>query len=350
MPSAVTMDDIARRVGVHRATVSNVLNHRLKSERPDAARRAAEIRRVAFQMGYRPSTAARATRTGRSGFIGMIRSPRLMCSVHSPSFDSGLDETLNSRGLCLLRDMIHDEADDAPRIVRENVVDGLIINYAFGTPAPIRELLERCDLPTVWINRKRDSNCVRPNDEGAAYEATSQLLALGHRRICFLNDFATHVKPGVEEHYSYADRCAGYERAMAEAGLSPNVEALSDSSLPDDPLLRTDWRYRSVTSWLKKEHLPTAVLCCDGAGRTLRMTALALGINVPRDLSIMTFDNDAAADTDIAVDRLLLRYQAMGHATVEMLCALIDQRSLSSEPIVVPFEFHRVGTVTRLRR
>ncbi len=345
-----TMQDIADLVGVNRATVSNVLNGRLASTRRDAAARAREIRRVAEEIGYRPSQAARATRTGRTGFVGMICSARLSHSVHSASFNSGVDEALHQRGMCLLRDLIGDplNPDDdgaaAPRIVREDAVDGLLVNYAFGTPPLVRDLIDRCQIPALWINRKRDANCVRPNDEGAAREATRHVLSFGHRRVAFLTVRPAPAHLAEDRHYSVADRQAGYAHEMIEAGLTPRVLSLP----PHHPgEYEPGYIHRACLALLQDPDRPTAIVCGGDYGRPLVAAAWKLGLRVPEDLSVITFDNHAQADHNLAVDRVLVPYFPMGVAAVTELLALIDDPAEPRRPVVLPFEFHRTGSVSR---
>lgn len=339
--NAPTMEDIARRAGVHRATVSNVLNGRLKSQRSDAARRAEQIRQIAQEMGYRPSQAARATRTGRTGFIGMIRSQSLHMSVHNPEFDSGIDEALYQRGFCLVRDIIGDDATSVPRIVEENVVDGLLINYAFGTPPPVRDLLDRCKIPAVWINRERDSNCVRPADEGAAFEATEELLRFGHHDIALL--MVRNQTPPYEIHYSEKAREDGFSRAMQRAGLKPRIDHLIAPPASTETRKR-GWLLKACVAYLQRADRPSAVLC-NFNGRTMLHAAEVARLSVPKDLSVIAFDTEAAADERTAVDRLLVPHVPMGRAAVEEACALIDNPTRSRPPVIIPFEYHRTGTV-----
>jgi LacI family transcriptional regulator len=340
-----TMVDIARRVGVHRVTVSNVLNGKLKSTRSDAAVRAAEIRRVARDMGYRPSAAARTVATGRTGLIGMLRSPEMRYSVHVPQFDIGVDRALHARGLCLVRDLMT-PGGPVPRIVREDTVDGLIVNYAFGTPEPVRELLDRCAIPAVWVNRKRDSNCVRPKDEGAARDATRVLLNLGHTDITFVSIDSEGSSAEQEPHYSGLDRFDGYRQAMQAAGLKPRHASLRQPQLGTPGFV--GGMLDAYRGFLQRPGRPTAVLCNVG-GRVMRLAACQLGVRVPDELSILTFDSDVAADARVGVDRLLVRYEAMGRATVQELEQLIDEPSARRAPVLLPFEFHRAGTVARPR-
>lgn len=341
------MQDIADRVGVHRVTVSNVLNGKVKGLRADALRRAAEIRRVAAELGFRPSAAARATRTGRTGFIGVVSGATFANSVHLPEFELGMQESAHARGLCLVKDQLDENPDGTvtclPRVLREDVVDGVLINYAFGTPPTVRQILERCRIPAIWINRKRDRNCVHPADEGAAYEATRHLLRHGHTKVAYLGGRQSHAQQ--EPHYSSADRQAGYAKAMIDAGLQPRVIVEPPRAGPLE--VGTGELCRFFTAVLSSFDRPTAVLCGSGGGRTMLTVAARLGLRVPEDLSVITFDNHAGIDDEITVDRVLVPNRSMGRAAVEELCKLIDNPETPRPPIVLPFEFHITGTVAR---
>lgn len=344
------MQDIANRVGVHRVTVSNVLNGKLKGLRSDALKRAEEIRRVAAELGFRPSAAARATRTGRTGLIGVVSSGTFAHSVHLPEFELGLQQAAHARGLCLVKDQLDENPDGTvtqlPRVLREDVVDGVLINYAFGTPPAVRRILERCRIPAIWINRKREQNCVHPADEGAAVEATRHLLRHGHTKVAYLAPPEAPSRPRREPHYSVADRQAGYAGAMIEAGLQPWVIREPPRSSDKGEVLGVVFRF--FTAVLSASNRPTAVVCGGGGGRTLLTAAARLGIRVPEDLSVITFDNDAGIDMEIAIDRVLVPNRCMGRVVIEELCALIDDPDEPRPPVVLPFEFHITGSVARV--
>ena len=350
MSGPATLNDVAIAAGVTHVTVSRAFS----GKGPVALATREKVFRAAERIGYRPNTAARSIRTGRTGFIGMIRSPSQMYSVHSTCFDSELDETLHNRGLCLVRDIVADPAElegvstTPPRIVRENTVDGLLVNYAFGTPPMVRDLLDRCRIPAIWFNRKRTENCVYPNDFGAAFEGTQSLIAQGHRRIAYVKvDSCIAWTKDREPHYSFVDREAGYRQAMNDAGLMP--QSLDISRIPSKPADRPGHLMRSFVEILGRADLPTALLCEKG-GRVMLFAAATLGLRVPDDLSVMTFDSQASADHEVAVDRLLIRHRAMGRLAVEEICELIKHSSAPRKPVTIPFEFHRVGTVGPPRR
>ena len=307
------------------------------------------IMEAARNLGYRPNTAAKAVRTGRTGFVGMLRSREPWCSVLDSRFEVGVDDALHDRGLCLVRDVLAESSalsgrQAVPRVVGEHLVDGLLVNYAFGTPEPVRELLDRCRVPAIWINCKRPENCVRPNDEGAAGDATRHLLEHGHRRIVFA-DHADPIHPGMELHYSVLDRRNGYAQAMRQAGLAPQFFAIPPFP---DAFHRLGHIRKVFMDWLGRADRPTAVVCgIGGGGRTLLLAAARLGLRVPEDLSVITFDNDAGADEHVEVDRVLVPAGAMGRVAVSELCALMDKPAVPRRAVVIPFEFHCTGTVAR---
>ncbi|BAM03125.1 LacI family DNA-binding transcriptional regulator [Phycisphaera mikurensis] len=350
MSNAPTLNDVARAVGVTHMTVSRSFSG--KGRVAESTRQ--RVFAAAAALGYRPNAAAAATRNGRTGYLGMIRSPELSRSVHAPEFDAGLDHALHERGLCLLRDVIdsplHRGDDDAraPRIVRENAVDGLLINYVFGTPATVRDLIDRCHIPSFWINRKRESNCVHPADEGAALEATRFVLDHGHRSAWFV-DRASEADDltSEEHHYSVADRRVGYARAMRERGLKPRIETLR-------PRVRGVYApgrlFEECVRMLQRPDRPTAMICSNEHGRVMAMAALSLSLRLPEDLSLITFDNHAASGEDFALDRVLTPHFRMGAAAVAELTALIGASDTPRSPVVLPFEFHRTGSVARSTR
>ena len=283
----------------------------------------------------------------------MISSPRMASSVHAPEFLAGVHTALHERGLCLLCELMGEVAPDgsgsdrAPRIVRENAVDGLLVNYAFGTPAAIRDLLDRCGLPAVWINRKRDANCVRPADEGAAREATRFVLGHGHRRVMYLAPggfvAGSAAAESDEAHYSEADRRLGYASEMIDAGLKPLVRVLPPERIGRyAPGCGVD----ACARVLGEPDRPTAVVCGGDLGRSLVAAAWRLGLRVPEDLSVITFDNQAHADHTVAVDRMLVPHAAMGRAAITELLALIEEPTVARSPVVLPFGFHQTGTVS----
>jgi len=151
------------------------------------------------------------------------------------------------------------------------------------------------------------------DDETGAYEMVRRMLSLGHRRILHM---------GGPAGYPSADRRVdGYLRAQAEIGLSP----------PPDHLVRvaycSEGACREMQAWLERhrgEPLPEAVFAGSDDIAVGCMEALvARGLEVPRDISVVSFDHTLLARTlHLAAVRQPLH--EMGRQSVEVLMNLIE--------------------------
>lgn len=341
-----TISDIAAKAGVTASTVSNVLNGRYVAKRSDAARRALKIRRLAKEMGYRPHIAARATRTGRTGCIGMLASAKATYSVTFGGFEQALVQALEERGLLLVKGLLtHDmlQADGRlPRIIAESLADGLILNYAFHIPPGITDMVERHGLPAVWINSKQPHNCVHPDDAAATHQATRYLLERGHTRIAYVD--TGWMENPADYHYSIADRRLGYERAMCEAGLTPRVIDARLLGPVVEPVGRV---LRRCMRALEQRGDATAVIY-NNTGETMLLAAAQLGIRVPDDLSLISIDIETDAVSRVAITRLVVPFPAVAQMAVEMLCRMLDHGEASRPPRAIPYEVTEGQTVRAL--
>ncbi|WP_143587850.1 LacI family DNA-binding transcriptional regulator, partial [Streptomyces alboverticillatus] len=147
-----TMKDIARRAGVSESAVSFALNDRPGVS--DATRE--RVRRVAEQLGWRPSTAARALSGEGAATVGLVLArPARTLGVESFFLQllSGVQETLVGHGLGLLFQVVEDlDAECAVhrRWWAEHRVDGLlVVDPRDGDPRPA--LLAELGLPAVIV-------------------------------------------------------------------------------------------------------------------------------------------------------------------------------------------------------
>lgn len=186
-PERVRMDDIARRVGVSRTTVSFVLNDRPNVSVSDATR--AQIREVAAAMGYRPHAGARALAAKRSGLLGMIT--EIVTSPFGPEAVTGAQDQAWREGKFLLLAASEGNPDlerQAIDRLLEQRVDGIILatsqHVAISLPVTLR------DVPTVIIHGTDSSGyapSIVPDEEGGGAQAAQRLIEAGHRRIGMVN-------------------------------------------------------------------------------------------------------------------------------------------------------------------
>lgn len=324
----VTLEEIAAAAGVSRNTVSRALNGKTKEIWPSTVRRANRIRRIAARMGYRPNSAARAMGRGRFGCAALLLSTEPGRSTLPGRLLDGVHNALAGHDMSLALAKMPDEAltDEAfvPKVLRELMADGLLINYNREVPAKMIELIDDQGIPAIWINSKREKDCVHPDDLGAGQAATEHLLSLGHRHIAYVS----FSPVGSPKHYSEADRQAGYEAAMARAGLKPRLIQPGAGEEPGD---RLAWARR----WLAGPDRPTGIVAY-AHGPLVKYAASTLGLRAPDDLSVLSFAEQQEVGLGEPDTTMVIPAAAMGKTAVEMLVERLRAPSEGLEPRVLP--------------
>lgn len=331
--------ELARLANVSQKTVSRAL--RGGDDVSQATRE--RIQRLAEQHQYRPNAAARSTRSGRFGSIALLLGTKDGRSTLPQDMLNGIADALYDRDLNLAVVKLDDEqltdARHVPRILREAASDGMLIDYTHAVPPGMERLIEGFGLPAVWINTAREHNCVRPDDRAAGRAAAEHLLQLGHRRIA-LADF-THGPDFVDPHYSAADRRAGYADAMIDAGLEPRViVAEAGEGVPSSE------RPTFAGGVLGGSDRPTAVIAySQTTAIPFHMAAVARGLSVPGDLSLVSFDNRAVAHLGPLYTTFSPPQEQVGREAVVLLTQRLNKhRDLPA--VAVPFTFEPGQTTT----
>ena len=169
---------IATDVGVSVATVSNALTGKGRVSPQMVAR----IRKCADDLGYRPSLAGRALRSGQTGILGLVM-PDLTNPLF-PRIAQHLSLVADDRHLgILIADSRGNPEEQIQAIDRllDRGVDGLMIVPQKGTaPGPQR-------VPTVIINTASDpDNTVCADHAGGGRLIARHIADLGHRKVVIL--------------------------------------------------------------------------------------------------------------------------------------------------------------------
>lgn len=278
--TTVTVSDVARHAGVSTAVVSYVING---GPRPVSARSAARVRQAIAELDYRPNLSARALRRGSSELLGFI-----LPDASNPYFaDLGraLRAAAEVEGLGVLLADSDTDQERERAIVRWFVarqVDGLVAASNFAEP----DFTAATDggIRTVLLGRRTAPpgvfSIASDFVDGAA-AGTRHLIEHGHSAIGLLI--------GEDSTGGAFDREAGWAEAMRTAGLGPG------------PLIRCRWNrehgYRAALDLLGRDERPTAVLAgSDVLAISVLRAAHELGLRVPEDVALVTFDGSSAAD------------------------------------------------------
>lgn len=328
----VTMQDIAARAGVAKSTVSHVLNGRETAMRisEDTRKR---VMQMADEMGYRRNGSALAMSSGRFNCAALLTSTHTLRSYVPQDLMSGIHDALGSHGMQLNVSMLSDDkltdSEFMPQILREWLVDGLLIDYIVDIPQRLVQMIERHQIPAVWINNKCSSDGVFPNDQEAGRLATEHLILQGHRNIIYVD--YSHGRQLELMHYSARDREAGYREAMEAAGLMAVVKR------EENPVPVKD-RMALTQSWLSAPDRPTAVLAY--YYEYIMLAAMTMGLRVPQDLSLLSFGPPAMNFVGIPITGLIEPNFAVGTKAVSMLLEKLKNpgRALPSESVSFGFQ------------
>lgn len=340
MPELITIADIAARAGVSTRMVSEALNGKTKGVRRDALERAERIRGIARRMGYRPNATATVLRTGRFGAIALLTGSR------APEYLPGelvfaADREFARHGEHLLFARVGDDqlTSDAyvPKALETWCADGLLIYYTHRFPPAMSALIDRHRIPSVWVNTRRDHDCVYLDDFDAALGMTRRMIEAGHRRVAYVHLFC-------DGHYSDADRRGGYEAAMKKAGLAPRcVEASLDRHARGTP---SDGRFALADAMLEGPDRPTAVLAYDLAAAGPVMHAAARrGLDVPADLSLAVFGRMYRNDTGVPLTTLSDDLENVGEIAARRIREKIADPATPLPPTAVALDVLDGGSV-----
>lgn len=327
-----TLDEIAKAAGVSEKTVSNILNGRNKENWPSTAKRAAKVRAIAERLNYRPNSAAKAIASGRFGAIGLLNSTDASSSHMFEQTFRAIEARLEERDLHLSVGSLPDEKlvseNYVPKLLREWAADALIVNYIADIPQRMIDLIYQYRIPSVWLNVKREHDCIYPDDFAGAKQATEYLIKLGHRSIAYLH-------PTNSSHYSVADRESGYVEAMRAAKLKKRVisyehpHPLKNSSvtLPIDV----------SRNWLSGPLRPTAVLSYSSLlAYSVYCAAVEQGLKVPHDISIVAFDDRPAIAIGLPVTTICIPAESMGYNAVSTVLQKLDNPDVMLQPQALP--------------
>lgn len=283
MLPAPTLDDVAVRAGVSRMTVSNVYNRPEVVAEPTTAK----VRRAAAELGYAgPSPAGRALRRGRTGVLGLVTADPLSYLFTDPgaaSWMHGLTEQAAERDLAL--QVIHASGAAVRRKIADSLVDGWIVfGVAADDPAMAAVIDRRQPLVTWPGPRVPGAHCIRADVAGGARAATGHLVRLGHERIAIV------TPPPVGP--TWRTRLAAYRDALAAHDRDWSSVVVAETVANSRPA------GAAAAAGLLAAGRPTAVLAAtDALALGVMDAAHALGLHVPRDLSVIGFDDidDAAS-------------------------------------------------------
>jgi len=269
--------EIAKRANVSIATVSRTIN-RHQTVDPKLAKR---VWKVVEEIGYYPNTQARALVSGKSRILGLIVSE--ITNPFFPEIVQSFENTAVANGYeILVTSTVHEpkRMELAVRRMIERRVDGVAV-LTFGFEETLTADLRYRKMPLVFVDvgplAPGVAN-IRINYMNGLRQAVQHIAALRHERIAFVTGPLT-LKSAIT-------RRECFERSMQEIGLHVAPEYIVEA----DHTLEGGMRAFAGIAGLRER--PTAVLCSnDMTAIGVMREAYEYGISVPREISVVGFDN-----------------------------------------------------------
>ncbi len=279
LPGVTSITDVALLAGVSATTAKRALKEPDKLH-PDTLRR---VREAVAQLHYEPDLRAGALRGGQSRTVGVM-----LGSVIEPFF-AQLARTLsqelrrNGYNMLLTENEYQSEQELTElRLLYGQRIGALILRPGYGDSS--RDYLERLHGRGVFIvqidycSPDAPYPSVMLDNSGAVREGVRYLHALGHRRIAATGKFDARLHPET--------RSFTFPSAMAELGLHVRPEYEKVMFLTEENA------YLYTLDVMRLPEAPTAIFALTGASEAGCFRALQeLNLRVPRDVSLLTFDN-----------------------------------------------------------
>jgi LacI family transcriptional regulator len=279
-----SLNDIAIHLGVSKTLVSFVLNGRGKEFRisDDICQKVMD---TAKEMNYQPNRIAQGLRTGKTNTIGLI-----IADIANPFFGK-LGREIEKEAARNGYSVIFCSSDENPEkskqqiaMLQQSQVDGYIISPPMNSEPQIRAL-SKGRTPFVLIDRyftDIETNYIVVDNFDAAYQATTHLLKLGRKKIANITVNLDLV--------NMKARTEGYKKALVDNGISVDENLIKvlpfshesmDISLAITELVghKDDLKADAILFSTSKLGL-NGIECIS-----------ALGLKIPEDIAIVSFDN-----------------------------------------------------------
>lgn len=324
-----TIEDVAERAGVSRATASRVVNN---SPRVSPGARAAVLSAVE-ELGYVPNRAARSLMTRRSDSIGVVilePTARLFADPFFGLLLLGINDGLADRDVQLVLLIASASREEArvERYLEAAHVDGAILVGPHGDdPMPAR--LTRKGVPVVVSGRPSGGSAVSyvdSDNRAGARSAVTHLIEGGRRRVATIN--------GTLDLSSARDRLTGYRDALQAAGLEldPSLEVAGDFS----PEMAADATRRLLDECPDLDGLFAA---SDSMAAAAVHVLQDSGRRVPDDVAVVGFDDaPIALTTRPTLSTVRQPIESMGREMARLLLHRIDAPAEAASHVVFETE------------
>ena len=335
----VTLQDIANHCGVHKGTVSRVLNGRLDNF-PISKDTIQRVHEAVKQLDYQPDWMARAISNQCSYLIGLsfIHTDFQDLTTEANQFLGQFSNVILSHpGFEDYDLLLHDRKESEgqllrPRDFKSDRLDGMIYLTSSDDHTEFLDIASK-DFPIVLLGRIAGAEekvpCIDINNRKMGKQAVEHLIGLGRHNILML------IPEKLQRHTYIQDRQQGYRDALSENGIQ-----ISDTFIHTVRCLKdhVEAFFNDLPSIGEVDAIFCATdLLADFCAHFLK----AMGYRIPEDIALIGFGN--AQDNLLTISSVNLPVQKMAHVTIDLLLKILKKE--------VPYEpgFHEVETELVIR-
>jgi LacI family transcriptional regulator, galactose operon repressor len=312
-----TIRDVADRAGVSTATVSFVLNGNPNERITEVVK--TRVLGAARELSYHANAAAAALARKRIRNIGIVfyKDDSISNNFYSFVVQGAVKEAVerNYNLLFSYVETTYKGLEDLPKMVREKNAEGVLFMRRVH-PNMIKDIAA-LPIPVVLIDtfpRVAGVNALQIDNVSGGRTAGDYLFTLGHKHIAMLAP--RDAAPSIEQRLTGFR--ASFEQFERRFSRSANV-------VPVDELTFYA-AHRATASLLAKRGPLTGLFCANDemAAGALR-AAHEAGLEVPRDLSVIGFDDIVLSNyTDPPLTTIGVVKEHMGRRAVARLIELVE--------------------------
>jgi LacI family transcriptional regulator len=325
----VSLEDVAKALGVSKTLVSLVLNNKAKQHGISPATCKRVLEKVA-EMNYRPNMAAKGLRTGKSNVIGLI-----VADISNPFYSKiarSIEDEARLNGYQLL--ICSSDEDEEKELQLFSLlysgqqVEGIISSSTLEKSDTLSNL-SKSGYPLVLIDREiPDLNIptVVTDNEKGAQKAVELFIKNGMKRIGMLTISPTHLS-------SIKEREEGYKKA-----LQKNDIPLNKSFIREIP-------FSGIKAAVKKEleslvAAPNRIDALFTANNNLAVAAIEaineLKLRIPHDIALISFDDiDLFKLTNPGITAVAQPVEEIGRKAFHLLLDQMNKKDLGKKNKVV---------------
>lgn len=318
----ITINEIAKRAGVAKSTVSRYLNNGSVSEKTKK-----KIAAIIEETGYQPNLYAQSLKAQKSNMIGVII-PRLNSASTNEAL-SGIDfqaKELGFEPVILNSNLIVENDLKNIQILNKQKVDGIIFFAGELTPEII-DAIKQSTVPIVLIGQKLEGvDSITHDDYDAGYKMGDYVGQMGHQKALFFGVTENDQAVGILRKKGFLDGFAknGGDSIFFETSFSKSkTYTLAKAALP---------RYF-------EEEITLIGCATDNIAIAVLKALHDLGKRVPEDYSIFGFGGyDITNYVNPTITTIRYPYYEVGKETVNHLLRIVEEKELRPKAISLPNE------------